>query len=267
MNELSFVYPNGARKAATLRFDDGPKFDKRMLSLLEKHGMKATFYLSAGLLGTGWHVGGDEVKTLYARHEVANHTLRHIDPRRVALSEDELRAELSEGKKALEALTGKRVEGYAYVCSAFGAVGREAYLRILGETGHTYAVMGRENECFIPDLAHRFDLGQSFRIGSEKVLAAAREFAASEPCELSCFLAMAHTYEFEDDRFPYGWDRAEALCEILSGKDDIWYATNGEMFRYLLAVKEYRESGCAENKTGQMLYYLKDGAVCALPSL
>jgi len=267
MNELCFVYPCGARKAVTLRFDDGPKFDKKMLALLDKYGMKATFYLSAGLLDTGRHVGRDEVKALYARHEVANHTLRHIDPRRTALSEDELRAELSEGKGALEALTGKRVEGYAYVCSAFGAVGREAYLRILEETGHTYAVMGRENECFTPDLAHRFDLGQSFRIGSEKVLTAAREFVSSEACGLSCFFAMAHTYEFEEERFPYGWDRAEALLSILSGKDDIWYATNGEMLRYLLAVKEYRESGCAENKTGQTLYYLKDGAVCALPSL
>lgn len=41
-----------------------------------------------------------------------------------------------------------------------------------------------------------------------------------------------HSYEFEDKD---NWHIIENLCEKLSGKPDIWYATNIEIFDYLNA--------------------------------
>ncbi len=69
--------PNGSHKAVTLRFDDGPIFDKRMVGLLNKYHMKATFYLIGRKLMQGSGIRSNEVKKLYNGHEIGNHTFLH----------------------------------------------------------------------------------------------------------------------------------------------------------------------------------------------
>ncbi len=258
------VYPGGARKALTLRFDDAPASDRRMIELLTRYRLKATFYLSAGFLDHKGHITKKEAKTLYRSHEIANHTYHHIDPRTRALSEEELKEELLNGKLALEEWTDAPVLGYGYVCSRYGAVGQEAYFRILAETGHEYAVMGKENLCFTPDIAHRFDIGHSFRFSDENLIRMAETFVGMKAEELSCFFAMAHTYEFDMDRFPYGWDKVEDFYRTVSQKSDIWYTTNGELFRYLFAAEAFIKNPSPINLTGETLYYEKDGKVIPL---
>ena len=77
------------KKFITFSFDDGVTQDKRLASLLAYYGLKATFNINSALLGlkgTLKHNGKltnhtkinpDEVKTVYAAHEVAVHTLTH----------------------------------------------------------------------------------------------------------------------------------------------------------------------------------------------
>ena len=45
-------FPNGARKALTMSYDDGKTPDRRLVSIFNKYGIKGTFHLNAGLLGT-----------------------------------------------------------------------------------------------------------------------------------------------------------------------------------------------------------------------
>lgn len=255
-NGVKFVYPNGSRKALTLRFDDAPIADKKMLELLNRHSLKATFYISMGMLKDDKHVSPLEIEKLYRSHEVANHTYSHLDPRKHTLSYDKLCEELLRGKLELEKMTDQKVSGYAYVCSSYGAVGRDEYCRALEQTGHKYAIMGRENNCFEPDIENRFDIGQSFRFASENLVDKAREFCALKPeNDLCLILAMAHTYEFDMDRFPYGWDRAESFCNVVAERDDIWYTTNGELVGYLLALKNFLNSDSTQNTTYRSLFY------------
>jgi hypothetical protein len=48
------------------------------------------------------------------------------------------------------------------------------------------------------------------------------------------FYIWGHSYEYrtEDD-----WARMENLCKILAGRDDVWYATNIELYDYIEAYR------------------------------
>jgi hypothetical protein len=43
------------------------------------------------------------------------------------------------------------------------------------------------------------------------------------------FYLWGHSYEFDVDD---NWDVIEKFCAFISGRDDIWYATNMEIFEY-----------------------------------
>ena len=77
-SELTMLFEGGKRKALTFSYDDGTIYDKKLVSLLKKYDMKATFNLNSGLLGQKEHrmingINTDfsqiepwEVKTVYA---------------------------------------------------------------------------------------------------------------------------------------------------------------------------------------------------------
>ena len=86
---------NGWKKALTFSYDDGVLQDRRMVALLNKYGMKATFNLNSELLGQEEYliregvkvnhtkVAAKEVRGLYKGHEIAVHTLRHTNLSRI----------------------------------------------------------------------------------------------------------------------------------------------------------------------------------------
>ncbi len=267
---MNFVYPNGAYKAVTLRFDDGVTGDRQMVELLNKYKMKATFYPIVASLDNEGFVTVAEFKDLYKGHEIGNHTYSHYDPRLFKLTSDEVKEELAKGKASLEKIWGETVDGYAYVCSSYGEIGEAEYKKLLDETGHKYAIMGRENNSFVPDINDRFDVAQSFRFSDEDLIAKAEEYKLKCDNELSMFFAMAHTYEFEQPQYDYGWDKVEKFYKIISGQEDIWYATNGEVLKYLFAVEKFvadnQDKNELKNTTDSVIFLKVNGDVIALHS-
>lgn len=51
------------------------------------------------------------------------------------------------------------------------------------------------------------------------------------------FYLWGHSYEFKDN-----WDRLDAVCEALGARENVWYATNGEVIDYLDAYRSLRRS-------------------------
>jgi len=47
------------------------------------------------------------------------------------------------------------------------------------------------------------------------------------------FYIWGHSFEF--DHKEGGWDHAENFCKKLSGRPDVWYATNIEIYDYIQA--------------------------------
>jgi peptidoglycan/xylan/chitin deacetylase (PgdA/CDA1 family) len=81
---------NGKNKAITFSFDDGVTQDIRVIEILDKYGLKATFNLNSGKFGTKnpyeineriverTLIEPTQVKEFYKNHEVAVHTMGHL---------------------------------------------------------------------------------------------------------------------------------------------------------------------------------------------
>ena len=102
----SVQVPNG-KKLVALTFDDGPypPYTQKLLDVLEKKQVKATFFMVGNNASKN-----PEVVTLVTSkgHEVALHAEEHKDF--LKLNEQELAGNILRGKKILEELTGKPVK-------------------------------------------------------------------------------------------------------------------------------------------------------------
>ena len=112
-----------SRGTAVLTFDDGFRsWLTDVAPLLERLGVRATFYVSTGLLGQQHpQVPGDEGRLLdsadakalsEAGMELGSHAVTHRDLR--SLDDGELAAELQESKAAVEKITGRPCRTLAY---------------------------------------------------------------------------------------------------------------------------------------------------------
>jgi len=75
------------------------------------------------------------------------------------------------------------------------------------------------------------------------------------------FSMWGHSYEFENDK---SWDMLERVCEEVGGKDDTWYATNGEIYDYVNAWESLKYSADHQriyNPTVTDVWMSIDGAI------
>ena len=66
MNKAYIRFPGFRRKAVTLSYDDGVRQDKRLISIMQKHGLKGTFNINSGMFEdeySGVEVGRMTVNT------------------------------------------------------------------------------------------------------------------------------------------------------------------------------------------------------------
>lgn len=223
------------KKAFTLSYDDGVTQDVRLIALLDKYSLKATFNLNSGLLGKPGELNNGrvtvthnkvlpgEVASIYSGHEVAVHTLTHPNLRK--LTDDEVVRQVEGDRSALEALVGYPVVGMAYPCGGQNNDDRVAGV-IRGRTAIKYARTIDENGSFaLQDNLYRFnptvhhtDFAHLFKF--------AEDFIAYDGDEPAIFYVWGHSYEFD---FDDSWDEFERFCAMISGRDDIFYGTNREV--------------------------------------
>ena len=117
---------NGRNKAITFSYDDGDTQDIRLIEILDKYNLKATFKLNSELLGrhgvlpiNGKNINRTknklkDVKYIYEGHKVAVHTLTHLNL--VNVSDEEVLRQVEQDRINLSELVGYEVEGMAYPC-------------------------------------------------------------------------------------------------------------------------------------------------------
>ena len=59
---LTPLYPGGKIKALTFSYDDGVRFDGKLIEIFNRYGMKGTFNLNAGSLASERKFHADELK-------------------------------------------------------------------------------------------------------------------------------------------------------------------------------------------------------------
>ena len=124
---------NGKMKAVTFSFDDGVTQDIKLIEILNKYGLKATFNLNSALLGTNGELNrnnnivrhdknpADKIAEIYRGHEVAVHTLVH--PNLTELSDEGVIWQVEEDRKLLESLVGYDVRCMGKKPRDFGCQG------------------------------------------------------------------------------------------------------------------------------------------------
>ena len=232
-------YPGGLSKAVTFSYDDGVEQDIRLVEILDKYGLKGTFNINTGSFapeGTVYKPGvvhrrmtQKQTYELFANsnHEVAVHTISH--PFLEQLPTNMVLEEVLADRKNIEEMFGKVTRGMAYPFGTTSATVVDA-LRMCGilysrTTKATLSLdLPKEDWLRLPATCHH----KSSELGalSDKLI---NENPARSPWLLYVW---GHSYEFESDN---NWNVIEELCEKISNKPDIWYATNIEIFEYLTA--------------------------------
>ncbi len=223
---------SGKKKAVTFSFDDGVKQDIRLVEILNKYGLKGTFNINSGLLGLPnrlVHLNVDhtkikasEVKTLYAGHEVAVHSLTH--PSLVGLDEETIIRQVEEDRKALEKLCGYPIVGMAYPNGSnddrvAAIIENNSPIKYSRTTTSTYSFkVQKENLLrYNPTVYYIEDC-------LEEIV---DKFLASDTDEDQLLYIWGHSYEMDAGLIT--WEKFESVCKKLAFREDIFYGTNKEV--------------------------------------
>ena len=248
-------FPGGKSKAVTFSYDDGCKQDLKTIQILDRYGMKGTFNLNSYKMRGSSGLSEAEVKekVLAKGHEIALHGANHeaagvVRPIEGIQDVLENRLELEERYDCI-------VRGMAYPYGTYN----DEVIRVLHDCGIVYSRTVKATLSFdlpsewlkwhptchhidphLPELTAKF-VEKSPKVDQHPWL----------------FYVWGHAYEFVRDD---NWHIIENFADQISGKDDIWYATNMEIWEYtenfrhlVFSLDESR----VYNPTAQTIYFTK----------
>lgn len=225
-------FPEGKTHAAAFSFDDGRIEDLRLAALLDRYSLKATFHLNSGRLDTEGHLSVSQACELSRSHEVALHGENHA--RLVNCPPPTVVREVFMDRLFLEEKTERIISGFSY---PYGDI-NDPILNAVSACGIRYARTTNSTHRFeLPKdflqwdpTCHMYDAYHLVPRFMEKLLKLGQS---------PLFLVWGHSFELErDDR----WNETEAFFRELSNREDVWYATCGEICSYMEAVRRIRVS-------------------------
>jgi peptidoglycan-N-acetylglucosamine deacetylase len=258
-------FPAGKAKAFTMSYDDGVVEDIRLMKIMDGHGLKGTFNLNSGLFGEKkWHddngnlrgrLAPDEAVKLYTGcgHEVACHALTH--PFLEQLTPERCTYEVIKDRQNLEEMFGGIVKGMAYPFGTFS----DDVVASLRSCGIVYSRTTLSSHDFgIPRDWLR--LKPTCHHTEAELMPLGKRFAEEKPNRAPwLFYLWGHSYEFDVNS---NWALIENFAEYIGGREDVWYATNMQICRYVKAfgLLEFGAEGkTVRNPSDQTLYFEADG--------
>ncbi len=221
---------NNKMKAVTLSYDDGVIQDIRLISLLERYGLKCTFNLSPERQSSARqsikppivvrYLDMKELPTVYYGHEVAGHTWSHAHL--CQLNEDQIEDEILRCQDTLSQLFSRPIYGMAYPYGEYDARVVAAAKRC----GVQYARTCEQTLNYTIG-ENRLTLPSTCRHAAPQLLRLAEDFVSLSPSAPQVLFVWGHSYEF--DQFD-SWGIMESFCKIISGHPDVFYGTNSEVF-------------------------------------
>ncbi len=270
-------YPGGVGKALTFSYDDGCADDIRLADIMTKYGVKGTFNFHNEELKDilkNSRMTKEEVyeHILNPGHEVAAHGAFHrASAQQIAL--DGIHDVLF-NRLELEERYDRIIRGMAYPDTgirrfANGAT-YENIKRYLTDLGIAYArTLGSDNDDFmLPTDWHAWM--PTAHHNNPKLMEYADKFLKEDVCSMETypsrrtpllFFVWGHSFEF---RLKDNWNVIEEFCEKMGGRDDIWYATNIEIYDYVTAYNRLECSADGKrfhNPTATKIWFDVDGEV------
>ena len=227
MEKIRFdCWKDGKKRALTMSYDDGVLQDRRLVEIFNKYGIKGSFHLNGGLLDRESTVSAAEIATLYAGHEVSAHSLTHPFLERVSAAE--VVHEMLEDRRVLEGACGYPVRGMSYPMGTYN----DAVVQMLPTLGIRYARTVKATGKFV--VPNDFLLWHPTAHHNDERLFELLEKFQKNTYPMPLFYLWGHSYEFDRND---NWDRIEKFCEQAAGMEDTWYATNIEIYDYVMALR------------------------------
>jgi peptidoglycan/xylan/chitin deacetylase (PgdA/CDA1 family) len=258
---------DGKSKVLTLSYDDGVVQDIRLMEILDRNGIKATFNIN-----TGMYLPEDTVREKYygrmklsealalykdSGHEVAVHGLTH--PALDRIPTDEALTEILEDRKNIEKQYGTLARGMAYP----GGTYSQTVMDELKLCGICYArtIKSTEQVTFPQNW---LEWNPTCHHKNPKLMELTRRFVDESPRygnQVWMLYVWGHSFEFDNQD---NWNVIEEFAQYAGGKDDIWYATNIEIYEYVEAYNSMRLSADCKimhNPTCRELFFEVGGKI------
>lgn len=265
MAQVFMRFPGGKLKALTFSYDDGVEQDVRLIELFQKYGLRATFNLNSGQYapeGMKYPEGQihrrlseSAVSRLYRQDgiEVAVHGSTHpwLDHMPVNMCTKDL----MDDREKLEKQFGTIVRGMAY---PFGTYSDDV-VDSMRSVGIVYSRTVHSSHNFdmpsdwmrLPATCHHDD---------PELMTLARRFLEENSWGRPwMFYLWGHSYEFEQNN---NWEVMEEFAEFMAKRDEIWYATNIEIYDYQDAFRKLlfsMDGRIVKNPTAYELWFFLNG--------
>lgn len=261
------MFPGGRNKALTLSYDDGVQQDERLIEIMKVNGLKGTFNINTGLFapeGTVFPEGlihrrmtQKQCLELYkdSGMEVAVHGLTH--PFLEQLTTECCTYEIIADRMNLEKEYGCIIRGMAYPFGTYN----DNVVSVLEQCGIVYA---RTVES-----THGFDIPQDWlrlpatcHHNDPDLMELANAFLEEDRYgRPKLFYLWGHSYEFEQKD---NWHVIEEFASFMGNRDDVWYATNIEIYEYVDAYNRliFSVDGTSiYNPSSTYVYFSLDGKI------
>lgn len=242
MAQFYMRFPEGKSKALTLSYDDGVEQDVKLIEIMHKYNLKGTFNLNSGLYAPEdvkypkgqihRRMPRSKVLELYTNSgmEVAVHGYTH--PWLEQLPVNAASYEIIQDRKCLEEDFDTIVRGMAYPYGTYN----DTVVEIIKNAGLCYSRTVNATHNFemptdwlrLPATCHHND---------PELMNLADSFLNDPNCgrwSPKMFYLWGHSYEFEEHN---NWNVIEEFAAKMANHDDIWYATNIEIYDYQDAFK------------------------------
>lgn len=231
---IKMRFPGGAAAALTLSYDDGSEADIRLIEIMSKHGLKGTFNINSRMFDSDPnHYEAIRKAYIESGNEVACHGVTH--PFLDRLSTPEMIHEVLDDRERLEKEFDTIIQGMAY---PFGTYNKDV-LDVLKQCGIYYSRTVISTG--------RFDFPQNWlewhptcHHNDQRLFELTEQIVNhKEDTEPLLFYVWGHSYEFDRND---NWDRMEKFAEMIGNRDNIWYATNIDIYNYVRGYSRLEKS-------------------------
>lgn len=225
------------KQIVTTSWDDGSIFDLKVAELLNKYGVKGTFYIPKSLFAHP--LEKHDILALDKHFEVGAHTLNHIDLTKVPLSE--AKKEIKGSKAYLEDLLGHSVPMFCY---PFGGYNQDIK-RIVKDSGFVAARTVKRGSLNLPFDPYEWQVTSYLARGSPYVvlngwqkislsIKGLLDWEIRAKLLFDRFLKYGGVYHIWGHSLGFEtelqWDKFEGILSYISNKKGVCYLTNGEIF-------------------------------------
>lgn len=280
MEEVDYMnflmrFPSGKKKAVTLSYDDAHIQDVRLREICDKNGLKCTFNINTGQFakeGAEAEQGGSIRRMTYneaynlfhnSGHEVAVHTYEHKHIK--CLPTNLITREILKDRENIEKMFGTIARGMAYPYGSYN----DTVFECMKACGIAYSRTTNATYGFdLPD--NWYMLNPTCHHNDSRLMELTRNFKDMklrehvDPCKL--LYVWGHSYEFAMND---NWEVIEKFAEVIGGDEDIWYASNIEIYEYVKAYESLLFScdmTSVRNMSGMDVWIMCDNGLVKIPS-